>query len=76
MTKLIPEDLIKKHNILPLGTSNGKLKVIIGDPSDLETIDAIRFRLNTEPECYLGNPTKIRNYIENTIIHVQAAHER
>ena len=74
-TKLIPEDLIKKHNILPLGTSNGKLKVIISDPSDLETIDAIRFRLNTEPECYLGNPTKIRSYIENTITQVQTSQE-
>ena len=74
-TKIIPEDLIKKHNILPLGSSNGKLKVIISDPSDLETLDAIRFRLNTEPECYLGNPTKIRNYIENSISQVQTAHE-
>ncbi len=74
-TKLIPEELIKKHNILPLGTSNGRLKVIISDPSDLETMDAIRFRLNTEPECYLGNPTKIRNYIENSINQVQPTEE-
>jgi len=74
-TKLIPEELIKKHNILPLGTSNGRLKVIISDPSDLETMDAIRFRLNTEPECYLGNPTKIRSYIENSINQVQTTEE-
>ncbi len=74
-TKLIPEDLIRKHNILPLGSSNGKLKVIIGDPSDLETIDAIRFRLNTDPECYLGNPTKIRTYIEKNLTAAQAAPE-
>jgi type IV pilus assembly protein PilB len=72
-TKLIPEDLIKKHNILPLGTSNGKLKIIIGDPSDLETMDAIRFRLNTEPECYIGNPTKIRKYIEKNLAQVEVA---
>ncbi|MBN1972717.1 MAG: Flp pilus assembly complex ATPase component TadA [Sedimentisphaerales bacterium] len=74
-TKLIPEELIKKHNILPLGSSNGKLKVIIGDPSDLEAMDAIRFRLNTEPECYLGNPTKIRNYIEKSITQVETTQE-
>ncbi|MFC1781840.1 GspE/PulE family protein, partial [Planctomycetota bacterium] len=65
-TKLIPEDLMKKHNILPLGMDNGRIKVIISDPMDLETMDAIRFQLNTEPECYLGNPTKIRSYIENS----------
>ena len=74
-SRLIPEDIIKKHNILPLGQSNGKLKVIISDPSDLETMDTIRFRLNTEPECYLGNPTKIRNYIENSLNQVQVTED-
>jgi len=74
-TRLIPEDLMKKHNILPLDSSNGKLKVIISDPSDLETMDAIRFRLNTEPECYLGNPTKIRNYIEKSLTPVETTQE-
>jgi len=63
-TKLIPEELIKKHNILPLSMDNGRLKVIISDPSDLDTMDAIRFRLNTELDCHLANPTKIRSYIQ------------
>jgi type IV pilus assembly protein PilB len=62
--KIVPEELIKRHNVLPLGMNNGKLKLIISDPSDLDTIDAIRFRLNTELECYLANPTKIRSYIQ------------
>jgi type IV pilus assembly protein PilB len=64
--KLIPQDLMKRHNVLPLGMNNGKLKVIISDPLDLETMDAIRFRLNTELDCYLANPTKIRAYIEDS----------
>jgi len=58
---LVPQELMKKHNVLPLGENNGKLKLIISDPTDLETMDAIRFRLNRELECYLGNPTKIRS---------------
>ncbi|MHC4560472.1 MAG: GspE/PulE family protein [Planctomycetota bacterium] len=65
-TKLIPEDLIKKHNIIPLDMNNGKLKLIVSDPSDLEMMDAIRFRLNTEPECCLANPEKIRSYIQDS----------
>jgi type IV pilus assembly protein PilB len=64
--KLIPEDLMKRHNVLPYGMDNGKLKVIISDPLDLEMMDAIRFRLNTELECYVANPTKIRSYIQDT----------
>lgn len=63
---LIPEDLVKKHNVLPLGTNNGRLKVIISDPTNLDTMDAIRFRSNTELECYLANPAKIRSYIQDS----------
>jgi len=64
--KLIPEDLIKRHNILPLGMNNGRLKLIISDPLDLDTMDAIRFRLNAELDCCLANPSKIRSYIKDS----------
>ena len=33
--RLIPEEIIKRHNILPLGMNNGRLKVLISDPTDL-----------------------------------------
>jgi len=65
-TKLIPQELMKRHNVLPLGMNNGKLKVIISDPLDLEMMDAIRFRLNTELDCCVANPTKIRSYIQDS----------
>jgi type IV pilus assembly protein PilB len=64
--KLIPEAIIKKHNVIPLATNNGRLRVAISDPLDLETMDAIRFRLNTEPEFCIANPARIRSYIEDT----------
>ncbi len=64
---IIPEDLIKRHNVLPLSMSNGKLKLVIGDPMDLEMLDAIRFRLNTELECYLADPDKIRRHIDDSV---------
>jgi len=63
-TKLVPEDLIKRHNILPLNMNNSKLRLIISDPMDLDMMDAIRLRLNTELECFLANPNKIRTYIQ------------
>ncbi len=63
---LIPEDLMKKHNIIPLQKSNGKLKVAISDPTDLEMMDALRFRLNTDPICCVANPAKIRSHIEES----------
>jgi len=65
--KLIPEDLIKRCNVLPLGMDNGRLRLLISDPMDLDTLDRIRFRLNTELDYYLANPSKIRSYIEESL---------
>jgi len=64
--KLVPEELMKKHGIIPLGMNNGKLKLIISDPLDLDTLDLIRFRLNAELECCLAAPSRI-----NAIINKQ-----
>ncbi len=70
---LIPEELMKKHNILPLGTVNGKLKIIISDPLDLDTLDLLRFRLSSELECYLASPSKIRAYINRATDDVKSS---
>ncbi len=64
---LIPEDLIRKHLVLPLAREEGKLKVIITDPLDLETLDMLRFRLNCELHPCLASKTKMRSYIEQFI---------
>ncbi|MCK5226074.1 MAG: Flp pilus assembly complex ATPase component TadA [Planctomycetes bacterium] len=63
---LIPEDLIKRHNILPLSMSNGRLNLAVSDRLDLDTMDAIRFRLNAELDCSLGNPSKINSKIQDS----------
>ena len=66
-TKIVPEDLIKRHNILPLSVSNGRLKLVIGDPMDLDMMDSVRLRLNTELDCHLASPGKIKSYIEDSL---------
>ncbi|GAF80761.1 unnamed protein product, partial [marine sediment metagenome] len=73
--KLIPPDVMQKHNILPLGMSNGRLKLIIGDPLDLDMMDAIRFRLNAELDCYLASPSRIRSYIKESLGQTEAVVE-
>ncbi len=74
-TKIIPEDLIKRHNILPLSVSNGRLKLVISDPMDLDMMDSVRLRLNTELECYVANPKKIRAYIDESLADKAVAPE-
>jgi len=66
-TKIVPEDLIKRHNILPLSVGNGRLKLVIGDPMDLDMMDSVRLRLNTELDCHLASPGAIRSYIEDSL---------
>ncbi len=63
--KLIPDELIKKHLILPLAKTNGKLQLIVHDPGDLELQDMLRFRLNVEIETKLASRTAIKSFIDN-----------
>jgi type IV pilus assembly protein PilB len=63
--KLIPEELVKKHLILPMGKIGGRLQLIIHDPLDLELLDMLRFRLNSEIEPRLSSRTQIKAVIES-----------
>ena len=64
---LIPTDLIRKHMVLPVGNEGGRLKVVITDPLDLETLDLLRFRLNTEVTPTLAPLSKVKRFIDTFI---------
>jgi len=64
---LIPEEIIRRHLVLPLGRENDRLKIIVTDPLDLETLDMLRFRLNLELEPCLASKGKMRNYVEQFV---------
>ncbi len=70
---LIPEEIIKKHRVLPLGKENGRLKIIIPDPMNLELLDLLRFRLASDLECYLASPSKIESYINRKMDEVRSS---
>jgi len=62
---LIPEDIVRKHFVLPLGkTDDGRLRVLIHDPLDLDVQDMLRFRLATDIECSLATKTKIKAAVD------------
>jgi len=64
---LIPEELIKRHLVLPLTREDNRLKVVITDPLDLETLDMLRFRLNCELETCLASRTQMREFINRFV---------
>ena len=64
---LIPSDLIKRHLVLPVERDGDRLKVVITDPLDLETLDLLRFRLNIEVLPLLAPASKVRDYINRFV---------
>ncbi len=62
---LLPGDVIKKYMVLPLERTNGRLKVVIHNPMDLETLDNLRFRMNCEIDTSLAARSKIKDFIDH-----------
>ena len=71
--ELIPADLIKKYQILPLGKENGRVKVLVHDPMDLSLIDDLRFRLGADIDMKIGARAKIKDYIDNILSETRAS---
>jgi type IV pilus assembly protein PilB len=45
---LIPDDLMKKYIIVPLGKEGNRLRVAIHDPLDFEMLEILRFRVGMD----------------------------
>ncbi|MBM4018250.1 MAG: type II/IV secretion system protein [Planctomycetes bacterium] len=62
--EMMPEAMMKEYQIVPLEYKDGRLKVAITDPLDLESVDAIRFRLNMDVDCVLAAREKVQEIIK------------
>ena len=69
---LIPDDLMRKYLILPLGTENGRLRIAVHDPLDLEMLDILRFRLHKEIRTVLAPRSRIKGMLDE-LFNVSAA---
>ena len=61
---LIDGDLVRKHLILPLDESNGRIRLLVHDPSDLGLIDTLTFRLGKDIDLAIGVRSQIKDFIE------------
>jgi type IV pilus assembly protein PilB len=61
---LIPDDLMHKFLILPLGMESGKLRVAIHDPLDFEMLEVLRFRLNKDLRTVLAPKGRIKTVLD------------
>jgi type IV pilus assembly protein PilB len=60
----IPDDLMRKYLISPLGKENGKLRVAMHDPLDLELQEVLRFRLNKDMRYVLAPKGRIKSILD------------
>jgi len=70
---LMPDDLVKKFLVIPLGQENGRMKVLVHDPMDLELIDTLRFRLNVEIDTAIGAQSKIKQFIDRMLSETETS---
>ena len=62
--QLMPDELIRRHLVLPMGKEGNTLRLLIHDPMDLDTLDLLRFRLNCDLDCALASRDKIKRFID------------
>ena len=63
--ELIDGDIIRKHLVLPLGESGGRIRLLVHDPSDLGLVDTLSFRLGRDIELAVGSRGQIKSYIDD-----------
>jgi general secretion pathway protein E len=61
--RLIPEDMARKHSLIPLDIINDALVVVMADPEDIRTIEDIKAQARMKIEVALG----VRSDIERAI---------
>ncbi len=61
---LIPPNIARRYRIVPIGISNGMLRVVTADPTDIESIDSISHLLKREVDTLICTPTQLERIID------------
>ena len=62
--ELIDGDLVRKHLVLPMDEANGRIRLLVHDPSNLGLIDTLSFRLGKDIDLAIGARSQIKEFIE------------
>lgn len=73
VVRLVREDLLKKHRVLPLFKRGRRLFIAISDPSNLHSIDEIRFSTAMQVEPVVVEHDKLGHVLNKTLEQIDAA---
>lgn len=71
-TKLLKEELIRKHNALPLFKRGKRLYVAVSDPTNLQALDEIKFAVGMNTDAILVEEDKLAKAIEKMVEEADA----
>jgi type IV pilus assembly protein PilB len=63
-SELLNEKLVKKHKVLPLIKRGNKVFLAVADPTNLSSLDEIRFSIGSAIEAIVVDPLPLANIIE------------
>jgi type IV pilus assembly protein PilB len=72
---VIPEKIIKQHNVFPLSKAGNKLYLAISNPANVEVLDAIRFSSDLTPIMILAEKSAIKHLVNNAFGEVEILFE-
>ena len=61
---LVPDDLMRKYIIVPLGMESGKIRIAMHDPLDFEMQEILRFRLGKDIRPVLAPKNRIKQTLD------------
>jgi len=61
--RLVPEDIARKHKLVPFGQQDGKLQVAMADPLDFVACDDIKWKTGMDLEVHLAFGEEIERTI-------------
>jgi type IV pilus assembly protein PilB len=61
--ELVPESVARENSILPFEEQDGVLTILISDPSDMDTVEKLRFILNRDVKIALAPRDRIQEAI-------------
>ncbi len=67
VTKLVKEDLVKKHHSLPIFKRGKRLYLAVSDPTNLLALDEIKFAVSMNTEAILVEENKLAKAIDTAL---------
>ncbi|MBX7211312.1 MAG: Flp pilus assembly complex ATPase component TadA [Verrucomicrobiaceae bacterium] len=63
--ELVPLDVALRYKIAPIGVDRGRLQIVVSDPYDFETLDALPHVLQPDIEFFCSTPAMIKTLMSN-----------